>query len=390
MNVGKYVFAQIVEFLPKRYFERLVIKHKDRSAGMAPSYWSHMLVIIYGQLIGCHSLRELTDITIAHAKRSFHSGFGKTPINRSVLSKANNLRNPEIFEKFAFHLVSVAQTKRITKQFELHGRFYAIDSTTIDLCMSVFRWAKFRSTKSGIKIHTQIDIATEVPVFYRISNANVHDINSMDWFTYQRNACYVLDRGYFDLSRLFAIELAGAFFIIREKSCPEYEITDGEDMLEAKDNILRDQTVRFTGKRNRENYPVQIRRLVFYATDYDRTYTYYTNNFYLKASEIALLYRYRWQVELFFKWIKQHLRVKTFWGESENAVRIQIHVAIITYCLVAIIEHELKLERPVVEVMRILGNSLLVKDPIHELLASLANKADEYDEKQLNLDLDFD
>lgn len=390
MNVGKYVFAQIVEFLPKRYFERLVIKHKDRSAGMAPSYWSHMLVIIYGQLIGCHSLRELTDITIAHAKRSFHLGFGKTPINRSVLSKANNLRNPEIFEKFAFHLVSVAQTKRITKQFELHGRFYAIDSTTIDLCMSVFRWAKFRSTKSGIKIHTQIDITTEVPVFYRISNANVHDINSMDWFTYQRNACYVLDRGYFDLSRLFAIELSGAFFIIREKSCPEYEITDGEDMLEAKDNILRDQTVRFTGKRNRENYPVQIRRLVFYAIDYDRTYTYYTNNFYLKASEIALLYRYRWQVELFFKWIKQHLRVKTFWGESENAVRIQIHVAIITYCLVAIIEHDLKLERPVVEVMRILGNSLLVKDPIHELLASLANKADEYDEKQLNLDLDFD
>jgi IS4 transposase len=212
----------------------------------------------------------------------------------------------------------------------------------------------------------------------------------MDWFTYQRNACYVLDRGYFDLSRLFAIELAGAFFIIREKSYPEYEITDGEDMLEAKDNILRDQTVRFTGKRNKGNYPVQIRRLVFYATDYDRTFIYYTNNFYLKASEIALLYRYRWQVELFFKWIKQHLRVKTFWGESENAVRIQIHVAIITYCLVAIIEHDLKLERPVVEVMRILGNSLLVKDPIQELLASMANKANEYDENQMHLDLDFD
>jgi hypothetical protein len=373
MNVGKYVFAQIVQFLPKRYFERMVIKYKDRTAGMAPSYWSHMLVIMYGQLTGCHSLRELTDVTIAHGKRSFHLGFGKVPINRSVLSKVNNLRDPGIFEKFAFYIVSVAQAKRITKEFELHGRFYAIDSTTIDLCMSVFSWAKFRSTKSGIKIHTQIDIATEIPVFYRISNANVHDTKSMDWIIFERQACYVFDRGYFDLSRLFAIEQVGAFFIIREKFHPDYEITEGEDMLEGDDNVLRDQTIRFTGTRNSENYPIQLRRIVFYATDLGRTFTYYTNNFYLKAKDIALLYRYRWQVELFFKWIKQHLRVKSFWGESENAVRIQIHVAIITYCLVAIIEHDLKLDRPVIEVMRILGNSLLVKDPIQELLGPIAN-----------------
>ncbi len=390
MNVGKYVFAQIVQFLPKRYFERLVIKHQDRTAGMAPSYWSHMLVIMYGQLTGCHSLRELTDVTIAHAKRSFHLGFGKVPINRSVLSKANNLRDPEIFEKFAFYMVSIAQAKRITKEFELHGRFYAIDSTTINLCMSVFRWAKFRSTKSGIKIHTQIDIATEIPVFYRISHANVHDTKSMDWFTYERNACYVLDRGYFDLSRLHAIGKAGAFFIIREKFHPDYEITEGEDMLEGDDNVLRDQTVRFTGKRNSGNYPIPLRRIVFYASDLGRAFTYYTNNFYLNAKDIALLYRYRWQVELFFKWIKQHLRVKSFWGESENAVRIQIHVAIITYCLVAIIEHDLKLDRPVVEVMRILGNSLLVKDPMLELLASTANKDYDDNDCQMHLNFKFD
>lgn len=390
MYVGKYVFAQIVQFLPKRYFERLAIKYKDRTAGMTPSYWGHMLVIMFGQLIGCHSLRELTDVTIAHAKRSFHLGFGKVPINRSVLSKVNSLRDPVIFEKFAFYIVSIAQAKRITKEFELHGRFYAIDSTTIDLCMSVFRWAKFRSTKSGVKIHTQIDIATEIPVFYRISYANVHDIKSMDWFIYERNACYVFDRGYFDLSRLYAIKQAGAFFIIREKFHPDYEITDGEDMLEGDDNVLRDQTVKFTGKRNSGNYPIPLRRIVFYAPDLGRTFTYYTNNFYLKAKEIALLYRYRWQVELFFKWIKQHLRVKSFWGESENAVRIQIHVAIITYCLVAIIEHDLKLDRPVVEVMRILGNSLLVKDSIQELLTSVANKADDESDSQMHLDFKFD
>jgi transposase len=255
--------------------------------------------------------------------------------------------------------------------------------------MSVFRWAKFRSTKSGIKIHTQIDIATEIPVFYRISHANMHDIKSMDWFIYERNACYVFDRGYFDLSLLYAIEQAGAFFIIREKFRPDYEIIEGEDMLEGQDNVLRDQTIRFTGKRNSGNYPVPLRRIVFYAADLGRVFTFYTKNFYLKAKEIALLYRYRWQVELFFKWIKQHLRVKSFWGQSENAVRIQIHVAIITYCLVAIIEHDLKLDRPVFEVMRILGNSLLVKDPIQELLVPMANSVDDDDESQLQLDFKF-
>lgn len=390
MNAGKYVFAQMLEFLPKRYFERLVIKHKDRTAGMAPSYWSHMLVIMYGQLIGCHSLRELTDVTVAHAKRSFHLGFGKKPINRSVLSKVNSLRDPGIFERFASYIVSIAQAKRITKEFELHGRFYAIDSTTIDLCMSVFRWARFRSTKSGIKIHAQVDIFTEIPVFYRISHANMHDTKFMDRVIYEWNACYVFDKAYFDLSRLYAIDLAGAFFIIREKSHPTYEIIDGEDLLEGEDNVLRDQTVRFTGKRNSENYPIPLRRIVYFAPDLGRTFTYYTNNFYLKAKDIALLYRYRWQIELFFKWIKQHMRVKSFWGESENAVKIQIHVAIITYCMVAIIEHDLKLGRPVAEIMRVLGNSLLVKDPIQELLTPLRKKASDDNDCQLHLDLKFD
>jgi IS4 transposase len=190
----------------------------------------------------------------------------------------------------------------------------------------------------------------------------------MDWFTYEPNACYVFDRGYFDLARLFFIEQQGAFFIIREKFNPKYVIEEGGDMLDGKDNVLRDQTVRFTGRRNHANYPASIRHIVYYAPDLKRTFTYYTNNFYLAAKDIALLYRYRWQVELFFKWLKQHLRVKRFWGESENAVRIQIHSAIITYCLIGIIEHDLKLGRPIVEVMRILGSSLLVKDNIRDLL----------------------
>ena len=218
MHIGQYVFAQIVSFLPKRYFERLVVKFNDRTKNWTPSHWSHLLVLMFGQLMGCHGLRELTDITIAHAKKSFHLGFGKTAINKSTLSKANNLRDYRIFEEFAFHMVSLAQKRRITREFELHGRFYAVDSTTIDLCMSLFEWAKFRSTKSGIKIHTQVDIITEIPVFYRITNANVHDVNAMDWLTYEPLACYVFDRGYFDFARLYKIAVSGAFFIIVRKN----------------------------------------------------------------------------------------------------------------------------------------------------------------------------
>lgn len=390
MHIGQYVFAQIAQFLPQRQFRRIATKYNDKTRGWSLSHWNHMLVLMFGQLLGCRSLRELTDITIAHGKKSFFLGFGSTPVNRQALSKANTIRDYRIFEEFAFHMVAQAQRRRITRDFELHGRFYAVDSTTIDLCMSVFKWAKFRSTKSGIRIHTQIDIVTEIPVFYRITTAKVHDVNSMDWLVYEPLACYVFDRGYFDLARLFAIEQAGAFFIIREKFHPDYQVEDGEDILDGRDNILRDQTVRFTGKRNKGNYPIPIRRIVYYAPDLKRTFTYYTNNFYLAAKDIALLYKYRWQVELFFKWIKQHLRVKTFWGESENAVRIQIHVAIITYCVIGIIEYDLKLGRPIVEVMRILGSSLLVKDNIRDLLEPLRVVGDESSKMQLHIEFESD
>ena len=386
MYIGAYVFTQITQFLPQRQFRRIVVKYDDRTRGWSMSHWSHMLVLMFGQLMGCGSLRELTDITTAHGKKSIFLGFGRQPVNRQMLSKASTLRDYRIFEEFAFHMVAIAQSRRLTKEFELHGRFYAVDSTTIDLCMSVFRWAEFRSTKSGVRIHTQIDIATEIPVFYRITNAKFHDVNAMDWLTYERLACYVFDRGYFDLARLFAIEQSGAFFIIREKFKPDYVVEAGDDLLGGDDDILRDHTVRFTGKRNKQNYPIPIRRIVFYAKDLHRTFTYYTNNFYLPAKDIALLYKYRWQVELFFKWIKQHLQIKRFWGESENAVRIQIHVAIITYCLIAIIEHDLNVGRPIVEVMRILGKSALTTDRIRDLLQPFKKEDDRQDEGQLYFD----
>ena len=199
MHIEKFVCAQITRFLPQRQFRRILAKYDDRTKGWSMSHWNHLLVLMFGQLTSCDTLRELTDITIAHGKKSKHLGFGHKPINRQLLSKASLLRDHRIFEEFAFYMVAIAQSKRFTKEFELHGRFYAVDSTIIDLCMSVFKWAEFRTTKSGIRIHTQIDIATEIPVFYRITNAKVHDVNSMDWLTYEPLACYVFDRGYLTL-----------------------------------------------------------------------------------------------------------------------------------------------------------------------------------------------
>lgn len=367
MNQGKYVFSQITDFIPKRQFERMATEYRDRTKGWELTPWSQLLVLMYGQLEGCRSLRELTDLTTAHGSKSFHLGFGRLPVNKSTLSKANQLRDYHLFERFAYYMVTLAQTSRIDREFALQGKYYAFDSTTISLCLKLFGWAKFRSTKSGIKMHTQYDIVTDIPVAFNITNAEVHDVNAMDGIEYEPRACYIFDKGYWDLGRLFRINLLNSFFVIREKFRPKYEVTAGEDILEGDDNILKDQTVRFTTKGNRTHYPSEIRRIVYYAPEQKRTFTYYTNNFYLEAGDIALLYKNRWKVETFFKWIKQHLQVKKLWGNSENAVRIQIYTAIITYCTVAIIEKTLNLNRSVYEVLRILSGSLLAKDNITEL-----------------------
>ena len=253
--------------------------------------------------------------------------------------------------------------------------------------MSLFDWAKFKSTKSGIKVHTQKDVVTEIPTSFIVTEANVADVNAMDWIEYEPLACYIFDRGYFDLTRLFHIESVNSFFIIREKGKPKYEVTEGEDLLIDDENVLRDQTIHFSGNRNKGNYPAELRRIVCYIPELNRAFTFYTNNFYSKAKDIALLYRYRWKVELFFKFLKQHLKVKTFWGNSENAVRIQIYVAIITYCVVAIIEHDLKLNRNLYEVMRILGSSLLTKDSIKDLFLHTPTEPAETT-KELFIDFD--
>lgn len=216
-------------------------------------------------------------------------------------------------------------------------------------------------------MHTLYDVVTQIPTFIHITRAKVHDMNAMDEIPYEPKAYYIFDRGYFDLARLFTINLIGSNFIIREKGPLQYEIIDGDDLLDSTDHILYDQTIRLTGQLTKQKYPGHLRRVGFYSKEHRRTFTYLTNNFEIKAKDIALLYKNRWQVELFFKWIKQHLHIQSFWGITENAVRIQIFTAISAYCLVAIVEHDLHLNRSTFDVLRILSISLFDKTPIREL-----------------------
>lgn len=367
MNSGKYVFSQLVEFMLKRTSDGIVKKYQGDRYVKTFTCWNQLLVMMYGQLSGCDSLREVICIIDAIKSKSYHLGFGSGDIKLSNIAYANANRDYRIFEEFAYHMIRLAQSKRLDREFELHGRFYAFDSTTIDLCLSLFQWAYFRKTKGGIKVHTLFDVVTQIPTYIHITEAKIHDVKAMDDIPYEPFAFYIFDKGYYDLDRLYKINIIDSYFVIRQKSRLNYEVVDGEDLLDGADNVLFDQTIRLTGYQTKKKYPAELRRIVYYAPDLKRTFTFLTNNFTLKAKDIALLYKQRWQVELFFRWIKQHLRVLSFWGTTENAVRIQIYVAVIAYCLVALVEHDCLLGRTTFNVLRIVSRVLTDKTPIRDL-----------------------
>ena len=367
MNTGKYIFSQFVEFLPKRVFDGIVKKYNGDKYVKTFTCWSQLLVMMFGQLSSCDSLREVICIIDAIKNKSYHLGFGNGDIKLSNVAYANANRDYKIFEELAHYMINLAQSKRLDREFVLHGKFYAFDSTTIDLCLSLFQWALFRTTKGGIKVHTMFDVVTQIPTYIHITEAKVHDVNAMDDIPYEPYAFYIFDKGYYDLARLYRINIIDSYFVIRQKAHLNYEIVDGEDMLDGPDNVLLDQTISLTGYQTKKKYPGTLRRIVYYAPELKRTFTFLTNNFALKASDIALLYKQRWQVELFFRWIKQHLRVTSFWGNTEDAVRIQIYVAVIAYCLVAIVEHDCVLNRTTFNVLRVISRVLTDKTPIRDL-----------------------
>jgi len=370
MNQGKYIFNQLTDFLPQRILDRLVEKYHGNKYVKYFSCWNQLSCMLFGQLSGRESLRDLMIGLDAHKSKFYHLGFGKN-VTRSNLAKANEKRNYRIFEEFAYHLISEARRVTAVKDFDLNieSNVYAFDSSTIDLCLSIFWWAEFRKTKGGVKLHTLFDVKTSIPSCILITKASVHDVNVLDLLKYEPGGYYILDRGYTDFKRLYRIHQHSSYFVTRTKTNLRYKRMYS-NQVEKCSGVLSDQIGRLEGFYSYKDYPDKLRKIKYYDEETKRTFVFFTNNFDLKARDIALLYKYRWKVELFFKWIKQHLKIKSFWGRTPNAVKIQIYSAIIIYCLVAIVAYRLKVDRTPYEILQILSISLFDKTPIKELLTN--------------------
>ena len=384
MHKEKFVFAQLAEFLNGDKFRHIVDKYNGNSYVKSFTCWNQLLVLMFGQLSNRKSLRDLALVITAHSDKCYHLGFGKS-VTLSNLSKANAHRDYRIFEEYAYYMIGKARSKRIHDVFELGGNVYAFDSTTIDLCLSVYEWARFRRAKGGIKIHTLYDLETQVPAFLHITEASVHDVNAMDVIPYEPGAFYVFDRGYNDFRRLHCINEIGSFFVVRAKDNLNYKAVKWKRRMPA--NVVSDSTVRLAGYTSEKKYPDALRRIVFFDEEQDRTFTFLTNALTLDALTVALLYKNRWQIELFFKWMKQHLNIQRFWGTTENAVRIQIYSAITAFCLVAIVHHDLHLECSVYETLQIIGMSLTDTKPLKDLLnkSNFNNVKEQIDNSELLL-----
>lgn len=369
MNKGKYVFAQLVDLLPRYEFDKCVERFDGNFKVIDFTCWIQFLSMSFGQITNRESLRDTVVCLQAHKSKLYHLGINHL-VTRSTLAYANEHRNWRIYADFAQVLIARARLLYLGDNdfgLEITGSVYALDATTIDLCLSVFWWAKFRRNKAAIKLHTLLDLRGDIPTFIQITDGLTHEVNILDQITLEPDAFYVMDRGYLDFTRLFRINLANAFFVIRAKNNFRFERIYSAK-IDKETGLLCDQTIRLTGFYSSLNYPQKLRRVKFHDKDHDQTYVFLTNNFDVKAIEIALLYKYRWKIELFFRWIKQHLKIKSFWGESENAVKTQIWIAICTYLLAAIAKKELKINRNLYEILQILSVSAFDKTPLNQLL----------------------
>jgi IS4 transposase len=386
MNAGSYLFTQLMDSLPKRDFDRCVRKYKGNYRTRHFSCLDQFLCMAFAQLTYRHSLRDIETCLNSIKPKLYHLGFRGT-IARNTLAKANQKRDWRIYADFAHILIAEARKLYAQDRFavELDQTVYAFDSTTIDLCLKLFPWAQFRRRKAAVKLHTLIDLRGNIPCFVHISNGKMHDVKALDHLPVEAGAFYVMDRGYIDFARLYRFQTSMAFFITRAKRKMKFR-TQKSRPVDKATGLRCDQTIVLTGVDTAEEYPQSLRRIKYVDADTGKRLIFLTNNFALDALTIAKLYKCRWQVELFFKWIKQHLRIKTFFGTSDNAVKTQVWIAISVYLLVAIVKKEHKLERSMNEILQILSLSLFEKTP---LFSALSGKMDpnptELRHKQLSL-----
>lgn len=366
MNKGKYVFSQLLDFLDKDVFLRISNKYNGNRYVKSFTCWNQLAVMMFGQLSNRESLRDLVLATQAHANKAFHLGFGKYA-SKSTLADANTKRDYRIFEEFAYRVMAEAQKCRAVEIFKLGGKVYAFDSTTIDLCLSVFEWALFRKKKGGVKIHTLYDIETQIPTFFHITPARLHDTKAMDAIPYEENSFYIFDRAYNDFGRLFTINSVGAYFVVRGKKNNDFRPMRWKRRLPS--GVLSDAIGYMDGQLTMSKYPEKIRRIIYLDSESDRKFIFFTNALDINTLKVAELYHNRWQIELFFKWLKQHLKIKKFWGETENAVRIQIYTAITTYCMIAIVQKKMSIERSIYEMLQLVSISLTETICLKDLFA---------------------
>lgn len=369
MHQGKLVFSQLMAHLPLTTFRRCVAAHRGEHKVKDFSCLDQFLAMAFAQLTWRESLRDIEVNLRAQAKRLYHMGFRCQTISRNTLANANATRPWQIYADFAQHLIAIARPLYANEPLavELDATVYAFDATTIDLCLSVHPWAPFRSTKAAVKLHTLLDLRGAIPSFIHISDGKTHEVNVLDDLPIEAGAFYLLDRGYLDFARLFAIHQAQAFFVTRAKSNTKFKRRYSHPVDRANTSVVCDQTGVLTVFYSSKDYPSTLRRVVV-KDESGKRITFLTNNFALKPELIAALYRQRWQVELFFKWIKQHLRIKSFLGTSENAVKTQIWIAVCTYVLIAIVKKRLYLPHSLYEILQILSLTMFETTSINQLL----------------------
>jgi hypothetical protein len=386
MHAGKLVFAQLMEHLPLHTFRRCVAKYPGKYPTLSFSHLDQYLCMVFAQLTFRESLRDIETCLRAHSTKLYHLGI-RGGIARSTLADANEKRDWRIYRDFALALIQIARELYAKDGFgvELEQTVYALDSTTIDLCLALFPWASFRKHKAAVKLHTLLDLRGSIPSFIHISDGKLHDVNVLDRIAFEAGCFYVMDRGYVDFARLYRLHLALAFFVIRAKSNLQYRRVYSHPVDKAT-GLRCDQTIVLTGVKTAGDYPMQLRRVKFYDAEHDKLFVFLTNNFALPALTIAQLYRCRWQVELFFKWIKQHLRIKAFFGTSENAVKTQVWIAISAYVLVAIVKKRLAVEASLYTILQVLSLTLFEKTPLIQLVNNNAiSPAEDGIAIQLNL-----
>lgn len=374
MQIGKTLFAQLMEFVPWTTFTRIVGRydgdHRARTMTCAEQYRA----MAFAQLTYRESLRDIETCLSVQPTKLYHMGF-REPVRRSTLADANEARDWRIYAELAHRLIARARKLYANEDLglELSNTVYALDSTTIDLCLSVFPWAHFRTTKAAVKMHTLLDLRGNVPSFIHISDGKLHDVNVLDLLVPEAGAIYVMDRGYVDFGRLHVLHQAGAFFVTRAKSNMVYHRVYSET-ADRTAGIICDQSIALDSYHGRRNYPEHLRRIRYRDTENDRTLVFLTNHHVLAAATVCALYKNRWKVELFFKWIKQHLRIKQFYGTSENAVKTQLWIAISVYVLVAIVHKQLKISASLYTSLQILSVASFEKIPIDQALGAKANQ----------------